>query len=537
LKKGRSKKYRSLQALRILSQVAFFSLFVFLLFGTHFTGEDYIGHVEVYFHFDPLLALATAIASRAVFVSFILAAVTIVVTVVAGRYVCGWACPLGAIHQFFSFVFKKARLLKPRKEEKSRSWLSWKYFILIFVLVGSLFTLDLVGIADPLSLLYRSFAASVIPWFARLGSAFLRLVYGVGLPSVGDPLAQSLSGLALNQTFRQGFLLGLLFVGIVLLNLVKERFWCRYLCPLGALLGLFSRWNIGKVRLDMDKCIKCNLCTLHCETQANPYPNEEWRSSECVYCYTCAAICPTSAVRFPVKAAPERIETVNLSRRKLIFTSLLGALAVPFFRITPAGRRAAPRLIRPPGALPEPRFLQKCVKCSECMKACPTNALQPALSEAGPEGIWTPVLTPRIGYCEYYCSLCTQVCPTGAIEELTIEEKTKVVIGTAWVNKSRCIPYVLGSPCIVCEEHCPTSPKAIKLLKTEVKRPDGSIQTPLAPVIDLDLCIGCGICENKCPVVDDPAIFVTSVGETRSEKNRLLLEIIKQEGGGENPYK
>jgi MauM/NapG family ferredoxin protein len=203
--------------------------------------------------------------------------------------------------------------------------------------------------------------------------------------------------------------------------------------------------------------------------------------------------------------------------------------AIPFFRLSPSTRRASPKLIRPPGALPEKKFLQKCAKCSECMKACPTNGLQPALAEAGPEGIWTPVLVPKIGYCEFYCSLCSQVCPTGAIKELTVEEKTKIKIGLAWVNKNTCIPYILGTPCIVCEEHCPTSPKAIKLVKIEVKLPDGTIRTPVAPVINTDLCIGCGICETKCPVVDEPAIYVTSVGESRSETNQLLLDIIKGE--------
>ncbi|HCS47711.1 MAG TPA: (4Fe-4S)-binding protein [Candidatus Aminicenantes bacterium] len=527
MKKERSKKYRALQLLRIITQAVFFGLFLYLLFKTHFTGQDYIGRVEVFFHFDPLLAIATAIASRVLFASFILAGVTLVVTLVAGRYVCGWVCPLGSVHQFFSFVFKKAKLLKPRKEEKSAGRLAWKYYILLAVLVGSLFTVDLVGIADPLSFLYRSFATGIIPWFARAGAAFIGLLYGLKLSSAGDAAAQFFGTLSLNQTFQQGFFLSLLFLGAVLLNISKERFWCRYLCPAGALLGLFSRWNVGKVRVDMDKCIKCNLCTLHCQTQANPYPNEQWRSSECVYCYTCASICPTKAVYFPVKRTPEKIASVNLSRRRLIFTSALAVVAAPFFKITPAGKRAAAKLIRPPGALPEPKFLQKCVKCSECMKACPTNGLQPALDEAGPEGIWTPVLKPRIGYCEYYCSLCTQVCPTGAIKELTIEEKIKVKIGSAWINKDRCIPYALGLPCIVCEEHCPTSPKAIKFVMVEAKLPDGTVATQKAPVIDLDLCIGCGICETKCPVMDDPAIYCTSVGEDRSEKNRLLLELIQ----------
>ncbi|MGQ9672118.1 MAG: 4Fe-4S binding protein [Candidatus Aminicenantales bacterium] len=536
MKKERSRKYRAIQLLRILSQMLFFALFVYLLFSTRFSGEDYIGRVEVFFHFDPLLALATTLASRAFFTAFALAGITVAVTIIAGRYVCGWVCPFGSVHQFFSFIFKKVKLLRPHQQEEKEKWLAWKYYLLVFILVGSLLAIDLVGIADPLSFLYRSFVTGVLPWLAWTFSAFVGLFYSLRLAPGGDILAQFLSSLSLNGTFRQGFFLGLIFLGLVLLNWSRERFWCRYLCPLGALLGLLARWNVAKVRIDEAKCIECNLCTFHCETQAHPYPNEKWRSHECVYCYTCAAICPTAAVSFPVAVHSEKLEIVDFSRRKLLFTSTLALLVTPFFKITPARKRAPNKLIRPPGALPEPQFLQKCVKCGECMKACPTNGLQPALGEAGPEGIWTPILVPRIGYCEYYCSLCTQVCPTGAIKQLTIEEKTKVVIGSAWVNKSRCIPYVLGSPCIVCEEHCPTSPKAIKLVRTEVKLPDGSAQTPLAPVIDLDLCIGCGICENKCPVVDDPAIFVTSVGETRSEKNRLLLEILKPVVSPEEPH-
>lgn len=178
MKKERSKKYRAIQSFRILSQTVFFGLFFYLLFKTHFTGQDYISRVEVFFHFDPLLAIATAIASRVLFASFILAGVTLVVTLIAGRYVCGWVCPLGSVHQFFSFVFKKAKLLKPRKEEKSAGRLAWKYYILIAVLVGSLFTVDLVGIADPLSFLYRSFATGIIP----------------GSPAPGRPSSASSTG-------------------------------------------------------------------------------------------------------------------------------------------------------------------------------------------------------------------------------------------------------------------------------------------------------------------------------------------------------
>ncbi len=523
MKKERSKKYRLIRAIRVAVQVFFFVLFLILLFQTHYTGQDYIGKVETYFHFDPLLALTTFIASRLFFASFILAGITLVMTIVLGRVACGWVCPLGSIHQFFSALFKKTKLLKPKLDETSS--LAWKYYLLFFILVSALFTLDIVGIFDPLSLLYRSFATSLVPAFAKGFMALTGLFYQLRLTSAADKLVQFFENLTLNQTFRQGFLLGTLFTAIVFLNMAKERFWCRYLCPLGALLGLFSRWNILKLKVDADKCIKCGLCSLHCETQATPYPNEKWQSQECVYCATCSAICPTSAIGFPFGAAPEKISQVDLSRRKLILTTLVAFVTVPFFRISQSAKRAHDKLIRPPGALPEKQFLQKCIKCGECMKACPTNALQPALTEAGPEGIWTPVLVPKIGYCEYYCSLCSQVCPTGAIKELTIDEKIKVRIGTAWINKNRCLPYALGKPCIVCEEHCPTSPKAIKFVEVETKIADGSVKTQKAPVMDLSLCIGCGICETKCPVVDDPAIYVTSVGEQRSEQNQLLLPV------------
>jgi polyferredoxin len=200
LKKERSKKYRLIQGLRILSQTIFFFLFFYLLLGTHFTGEDYIGRVEIFFHFDPLLALSTLIASRAVFISFLLAAVTIVMTFVLGRVVCGWVCPLGSIHQFFSFIFKKVKLLRPKDTGDKK--LAWKYYLLIFILVGTLFALDLVGIFDPLSLLYRSFSVAVLPALSYSFEASLGFLYQINIASLADSLAQFFENLALRPSDR-----------------------------------------------------------------------------------------------------------------------------------------------------------------------------------------------------------------------------------------------------------------------------------------------------------------------------------------------
>jgi ferredoxin len=192
--------------------------------------------------------------------------------------------------------------------------------------------------------------------------------------------------------------------------------------------------------------------------------------------------------------------------------------------------RPSPAAIRPPGALAEAEFLERCVKCGACIKVCPTGGLQPALDEAGFEGLWSPVLVPRIGNCEQECVLCGQVCPTGAIRQLTLAEKIgqppevePVRIGSAYFDKGRCLPWAYDRPCIVCEEVCPTSPKAIYFKLETVTLRDGSQRTLERPYVDLDLCTGCGTCEARCPVFDRAGVRVSSVGESRSPVNRLIV--------------
>jgi formate hydrogenlyase subunit 6/NADH:ubiquinone oxidoreductase subunit I len=165
------------------------------------------------------------------------------------------------------------------------------------------------------------------------------------------------------------------------------------------------------------------------------------------------------------------------------------------------------------------------------MKVCPTNAIQPALTEGGLEGLWTPVLKMRLGYCEYECSLCSQVCPTHAIQLLQLEEKQKVKIGMAFFDRNRCLPYASARTCIVCEEHCPTPKKAIWFQEVEVMTPEGKLTTVKQPRVNPELCTGCGVCENKCPITDQRGVYVTSVGETRNPKNQVLLDSYAGYGG------
>lgn len=239
--------------------------------------------------------------------------------------------------------------------------------------------------------------------------------------------------------------------------------------------------------------------------------------------FNCDDLCPQRAVRSGF--FKERANSIDLNRRHAIISMAAGVITVPLIRVNPFSKEefVNPGLIRPPGALEEREFLKRCVRCGECMKVCITNGLQPALLDGGIEALWTPVLVPKLGYCEYRCTLCGQVCPTGAIKRLTLEEKAKIRIGLAMIDKSRCLPWAHATACIVCEEVCPTPKKAIWFEKVSLKKRDGKTIELQQPHIDLELCIGCGICEAKCPVIDRPAIYVTNIGETRSRVNQLLL--------------
>jgi formate hydrogenlyase subunit 6/NADH:ubiquinone oxidoreductase subunit I len=182
----------------------------------------------------------------------------------------------------------------------------------------------------------------------------------------------------------------------------------------------------------------------------------------------------------------------------------------------------------------EPEFLERCIKCDQCINVCPTNVLQPStLAQGGLEGLWTPVMDFAVGFCQYNCTLCSEVCPTGAIQKTSLPKKLglgehvpdgPIRVGTAFFNRGRCLPWAMETPCVVCEEVCPVSPKAIGTYEEEIVRWDGAKVTLHKPYMRPELCIGCGICEHECPVVDDAAVYVTAIGESRDKDRTLLLE-------------
>jgi formate hydrogenlyase subunit 6/NADH:ubiquinone oxidoreductase subunit I len=155
------------------------------------------------------------------------------------------------------------------------------------------------------------------------------------------------------------------------------------------------------------------------------------------------------------------------------------------------------------------------------MKVCIGNALHPTFLQAGLEGMFSPQLIARLGYCEFNCTLCGQVCPTGAIRKLNLPDKHTWKIGHAFFDRDRCLPYAKGIPCMVCEEHCPTPDKAIKFRPQQVVNSRGETVTVLQPFVLDELCIGCGICENKCPLPGLAAVRLTGEGAARQAGQTL----------------
>lgn len=532
-----------------MSQISFLALFLYLLIRTEFaapgrliSGDIRLPYpVSIFLEADPLVAVSNALSTGALYRGLLWSLVVIIPTLFLGRVFCGWVCPLGTLnHWFSSFRSESKRGVRRIESNRYKPWQALKYYILIGLLVSAVFGSGLAGVLDPISLTVRSLALSVLPAVEYASNAL------AGEPGEAGPLSLLRSGLhwVLSQTilsyrqpyFRQGFFLGLLFIMILALNFRITRFWCRALCPLGALLGWLSRWSVLGMEKHPSACDDCNRCLLHCQGGDDPIPGATWKKAECHLCFNCVDDCPESGIQFKFfPGTPTTAPAPNLMRRRTVTSLAAGIAVLPVLRGS-AGFAVDwdSRLVRPPGALAERDFLERCIRCGECMKVCPNHALHPALTEAGLEGLWTPVLAARIGYCEPSCVLCGQVCPTGAIWEFTSREKAWVVekpdpearpirIGTAFFDRGRCLPWAMASECIVCEEWCPTTPKAIFLRPAEVFDPEGRTKLVRQPHLDPAKCVGCGACEYACPVQDRPAVYVTSIGESRSRENQILL--------------
>jgi MauM/NapG family ferredoxin protein len=527
---------QNLRRIRPWVQLAAFLLFVGLVIAA---GRSGFIPGDLFYRLDPLAGIAGAVAARHIVPALLIGAgIALVAALLLGRAWCGWLCPLGTLLDWIP-----ARQTKHHEPDPAPRLRAAKYFLLAVIGVAALLGNLTFLVLDPITLTYRTAAVAAWPAANALITAAEKLLYVIPpLQGPIDAFETALRGTILpmqQPLYALNIVIALLFAGVLALNAVRRRFWCRYLCPLGALLGLVSR--VAWLRRTVgDTCIECQRCARACPVGTID-PARGFRSdpSECIMCLDCVPTCPGAGQQFaghwhffrsqgvcaprssgqdpatPFGLNPAPRQPYDLSRRQFLAAAGTALAAAGLFAAEPAAARATPHRILPPGAL-NPEFLARCIRCGICLKVCPTSGLQPSMGAAGWAGAWTPVLVPRLGHCDYTCNACGQNCPTDAIPPLDLETKRTMVIGQASIDRNRCIPWADNRNCLVCEEMCPLPEKAILLEAVTVQTVQGETVEVKLPHVLRDRCIGCGICENRCPLNGEAAIRVYAPTELGS---------------------
>jgi polyferredoxin len=430
---------------------------------------------------DPLLALGNLLNRNVSALMIGAPLLLLALSFVLGRSFCGWVCPLGTAADLvrpLAVWHGKRPSGHSQADDPRNSRL--RYLVLAAALGGSLLSIKLLGWIDPLVI------------FSRAATAAAANLLGT------------------QQALERGgaTYFSLLFIAILVMEFWRPRFWCRHLCPQGALLSLVTRFSLLNRQVST-ACNNCILCKRACPMDAIPTDAHNTDYSDCTFCLKCQSVCPLQGIRFRFgglalavwrrspEATPGRVDRRQgayvasssvvagdgLTRRQFLqgMVAVAGGLAImPLTHL-----QGRPTSLRPPGALPETEFMNVCIACQECIRVCPTHGLQAAFLQTGLSGIGMPVLVPRLGGCSLGIScnqLCEKVCPVDAIRPVSQKE---LQIGTARVDHSLCLAWDQGVKCLVCVEACQYH-AAIPL--------QGKV------TINRDNCVGCGFCESGCPV-------------------------------------
>jgi len=505
--------------LRRLIQIFCLGLFFYLLSLTAWPADDGFLSSNFFLRLDPLTALAVPLTAREIIGQLAPGLVVILLALIIGRIFCGFICPFGITLDLVSWLKRRVKGHSGTAANPlCPSWRRLKYFILAATLSAATAGVSLIFWVSPIPLITRFYALLMHPLFLSAADFLTRS---------GDSSFMTLSWLGFTngpvkiRAFDTLWFLLILFGAIFWLEWRWPRFWCRVLCPGGALMALLSRRPLWRRRVD-GNCRRCGRCYQKCPAGTISPDGLATGYSECLTCQNCVRVCPVGAVKFgfgpEAPSSEPRVESgatilSPFSRRTFISSAALG-LGLAWFqssglsaagRLAGAGVRPSLLPVRPPGSRPEALFLALCLRCGVCLKACPTNALAPTFLSSGPNGLFSPRLFARRGPCEPECHRCGQVCPTGAIFHLPLAEKRWAKMGTALVLKNSCLAWAEDRRCVVCQEVCPYG--SIDLVK-------GPGLTAPAPLVRAERCFGCGYCEYHCPM-SSPAIIVESKAALR----------------------
>jgi len=361
----------------------------------------------------------------------------LVLTLIFGRIYCSVLCPFGLLQEALMILFRRRVAQQPGRP--------YKYFVAAVVfgtLVGG--TAGLVRLIDPYSL-FGGFAG--------------------------------------------GSIIGIIAVSLTaVLVWFKGRLFCSNICPVGTILGLFSKHAVQQIYIKEDYCVSCGACSANCPTGSIDYKHRRVNNETCIKCFKCLKVCNRNAVFYGKK--PQEEVPFSSGRRQL----LLGSAAAVFLLAVRGGiglskvlAARVKKVILPPGADNTEVFVNRCLNCHLCAAVCPMKIIRKA-----DEDYPAVHIDYADSFCDYDCNRCAQVCPSGAIKRLSLAEKQRTQIGVALVNESVCVK------CGLCVMECP---------RQIISKEEGSF-----PQISSEDCIGCGTCQAVCPV---QAITISAVNRQR----------------------
>lgn len=429
----------------------------------------------------------------------------ILLTLLFGRVYCSVICPLGVMQDIFAWF--------GRKSKKNRYTYSPAKSVLRYTVLGIFVVALIAGVGSVVALL--------APY-----SSYGRIVQNLLAPfwAWGNNLFAYIAERADSYAFYEKevwlkslptFIIALVtVVCLAILAWRNGRTYCNTICPVGTVLGFFSRFSWMKPVIDTDKCVNCGLCGRNCKAACIDTKNHTIDYSRCVSCMDCLEKCHTHAIRYGrmKKAEPVTSESKTVDTSRRTFLTGVGVLAataaVQAQEKTVDGGlaaitdkkipdRATP--IVPPGAQSLRHMAQHCTGCQLCVSVCPNDVLRPSTKLTT---LMQPEASYERGYCRPECVKCSEVCPAGAILKITPADKSAIQIGHAVWVKDNCVPLTDGVECGNCARHCPTG--AITMVASDPEDP----YSPKIPAVNTELCIGCGACENLCPARPFSAIYV-----------------------------
>lgn len=483
-----------LRKIRIILATVFF-VGITLLF------LDFTGAIQVWLGWMAKIQFLPAVLAT----NFIIVAVLLLMTLLFGRVYCSVICPLGVMQDIISWIHGKA-VKKNRfrfSYSPARNWL--RYPVLVLFIVGLVLGAHSIAVIIAPYSAYGRIAANLFAplyqwgnnlcaWVAERAGSYAFYSVDVWIKSV--------------STFAIAVVT---FIVIGILSWKHGRTWCNTICPVGTVLGFFSRFSLLAPVINTEKCRNCGLCGKQCKASCIDVKEHKIDYSRCVACMDCIDVCKDGAVSYArrPKLKSDR-KSPDKSRRAFLITSAMAGTAATLkaqemkvdgglTAVSGAQKPERQTPIVPAGSISLKNFTDHCTSCQLCVSVCPNQVLRPSTSLMT---LMQPEMSYERGYCRPECTRCSDVCPAGAIRPVSVEEKSSIQIGHAVVNLDNCVVNTDGVNCGNCARHCPVG--AIRMVR---KDPDDS-GSLMIPTVNEERCIGCGACENLCPARPFTAIHV-----------------------------